>query len=97
MESTWNGFKREDFLFNGFKCILVSPEHPLPGNPFVWRAEFFDAFAQCDLEMVRRGYYLTYINLSDKYGCLNSWPHSAVPKSRAGRSTITARFCCAIR
>lgn len=69
MESTWNGFKREDFLFNGFKCILVSPEHPLPGNPFVWRAEFFDAFAQCDLEMVRRGYYLTYINLSDKYGC----------------------------
>lgn len=65
----WNGFEREDFRFGGFDCILVKPARPLPGNPFVWRAEFFDAFAQCDLEMVRRGYHLTYIRLSDQYGC----------------------------
>lgn len=65
----WNGFEREDFRFGGFDCILVKPDNPLPGRPFVWRAEFFGAFAQCDLEMVRRGYYLTYICLTDQYGC----------------------------
>ena len=47
----------------------MTPRDPLPGRPFAWRAEFFDAFAQCDLEMVRRGYHLAYIRLSDKYGC----------------------------
>lgn len=69
MPNTWRGFEREDFEFNGFECILVSPKVPLSGKPFVWRTEFFDAFAQCDEEMVARGYYLTYIKLSDKYGC----------------------------
>ena len=61
MPNTWRGFEREDFEFNGFECILVSPKVPLSGKPFVWRTEFFDAFAQCDEEMVARGYYLTYI------------------------------------
>lgn len=67
--SEWHGYAREDFTLDGLECILVTPRDPLPGRPFAWRAEFFDAFAQCDLEMVRRGYHLAYIRLSDKYGC----------------------------
>ena len=67
--SDWYGFEREDFVWNGFSCVLVKPEKPLPGRPFVWRSEFFGAFASVDLEMVKRGYYLTYIGLSDQYGC----------------------------
>ena len=68
-ESTWRGFRREDFEFEGHECILVHPENPRPGHPWVWRAEFFDAFAQADEAMVRAGYYLAYIRLSDRYGC----------------------------
>lgn len=67
----WFDFEREDFIWNGFACILVKPEKPLPGNPFVWRTEFFGAFAAADLEMVKRGYALTYVRLSGKYG--NPW------------------------
>lgn len=69
--SDWFGFDREDFLWNGYECIIVRPAQPLPGNPFVWRTEFFGAFAAADLEMVKRGYALTYVRLSDKYG--NPW------------------------
>lgn len=65
----WRGFAREDFWFMGCQCTLVYPRIPLPGRPYIWRAEFFDAFAQCDAEMVRRGYHLAYIRLSDRYGC----------------------------
>ncbi len=69
VRSEWHGYAREDFELDGFECILVRPRDPLPGKPFAWRAEFFDAFAQCDLELVRRGYHLAYIRLSDRYGC----------------------------
>ena len=67
--SNWHGFVREDFVFGGRDCIIVSPDEPLPGAPYVWRTEFFDAFAQCDLELVRQGFHLVYIRLSDMYGC----------------------------
>jgi len=68
-ESTWRGFRREDFDFDGHACILVHPDHPRADRAWVWRAEFFDAFAQVDEAMARAGYHVAYIRLSDRYGC----------------------------
>ena len=66
---TWQGFARKDFVFSGHSCILVYPQAFAPGKPWVWRAEFFGAFAQVDEEMLRRGYAVAYCSLSDRYGC----------------------------
>ena len=68
-DSTWRGFRREDFTFEGHDCILVHPDHPREDKAWVWRCEFFDAFAQVDEAMARAGYYVAYIRLSDRYGC----------------------------
>lgn len=68
-QSEWRGFKREDFEFEGHKCILVHPDQPAEGRPWVWRAEFFDAFAQVDEAMARKGYFVAYVSLSNRYGC----------------------------
>lgn len=65
----WRGFERLDFVFEGHDCILVKPEKARPGNPWVWRAEFFDAFAQVDEAMAKAGYYVAYVKLSNRYGC----------------------------
>ena len=65
----WRGFQRDDFVFDGHDVIVVRPDTPAPGRPWVWRAEFFDAFAQVDEAMVREGYHLAYVRLSDRYGC----------------------------
>jgi len=67
--STWRGFERIDFEFEGHACILVKPEQAAEGNPWVWRAEFFDAFAQADEAMAKKGYHIAYVRLSDRYGC----------------------------
>lgn len=67
--TTWCGFERIDFEFDGHNCILVKPETAAPGRPWVWRAEFFGAFPQVDEAMVRKGYHIAYISLSDRYGC----------------------------
>ena len=65
----WRGFERLDFEFEGHSCILVKPEQAAPGYPWVWRAEFFDAFAQVDEAMAKIGYHIAYVRLSDRYGC----------------------------
>lgn len=65
----WRGFERLDFEFDGHKCILVKPQKSAPGNPWVWRAEFFDAFAQVDEAMAKMGYHVAYVSLSNRYGC----------------------------
>ena len=43
--SVWEGFERTDFTLAGRPGHIIHPESPLPGNPWVWRAEFFGAFA----------------------------------------------------
>ena len=67
--SEWRGFRREDFEFEGHKCIFVHPHQPRADRGWVWRAEFFDAFAQVDEAMAKDGYAIAYVGLSDRYGC----------------------------
>ncbi len=67
--SEWCGFERIDFQFENHECILVRPEKAAEGNPWVWRAEFFGAFPSVDEEMVKRGWHIAYVSLSDRYGC----------------------------
>lgn len=67
--NTWCGFERIDFEFEGHECILVKPEKAAEGSPWVWRAEFFGAFAQADEAMAQRGWHVAYVRLSDRYGC----------------------------
>lgn len=67
--SDWRGLERIDFEFEGHSCILVKPEKAAEGRPWVWRAEFFDDFAQADEAMAKRGWHVAYVKLSDRYGC----------------------------
>lgn len=67
-KSQWNGFARYDFKSNGHSVIMVVPEKPLPGNPWVWRGEFFGAFADADVALVKSGWHLAYIQAHDLFG-----------------------------
>lgn len=69
---------------------MVKPETPTAGNPWVWRAEFFDAFAQADEAMVRKGYHVAYVALCDRYGC-----PSAVEDMETFRRMLVERYCLA--
>lgn len=83
----WRGFERVDFRFDGHDCILVKPHKAAPGNPWVWRAEFFDAFAQVDEAMAAAGYHVAYVCLSDRYGC-----PSAVEDMEKFRAFLTSAY-----
>jgi lysophospholipase L1-like esterase/pimeloyl-ACP methyl ester carboxylesterase len=66
--TNWQGFERHDFDFNGKPAIVIVPPHPLPGNPWAWRGEFFGVAANTDAELVRKGFYLAYLRVPDLFG-----------------------------
>lgn len=67
--SDWRGFKRYDFAFSGTPAIVVVPAKAAEGRPWIWRTEFFDHRPEIDLELVRRGYHLVYLNVGNTFGC----------------------------
>jgi len=66
--SRWEGFTRHDFLVNGANAIVVEPSNPLPGRPWAWRGEFFGAFPNADIALLKEGWHLAYIAVSDQFG-----------------------------
>ncbi len=68
-KTLWKGYERHDFLYNGREVIAVLPKISAPGNPWVWRAEFFDAFPSVDMALLEKGWHLVYYGVSNMYGC----------------------------
>src|SRR5579883_3143532 len=64
----WQGFARHDFKIEGTDAIVIVPGKPLPGRPWVWRGEFFDAFADADVALVKAGWHLAYLKTPDLFG-----------------------------
>lgn len=66
-ESIWEGFKRLDFEFEGRNCILICPENPLPEKKWLYKTEYFGAFPNFEIEMVKRGYYLAHMETESRW------------------------------
>jgi hypothetical protein len=60
VESRWEGFVRHDFQLDGANVTVVEPRVPLPGRPWAWRGEFFEAFPNADIELLKSGWHRAY-------------------------------------
>ena len=60
-EMSWNGFKRIDFEFEGREAILVFPQVSNKNKKWMIKTEYFDAFPNLEIEMIKRGWHLAYI------------------------------------
>lgn len=67
--TSWQGYDRIDFELNGNEGFVVLPRTFAAGRPWIWRAEFFDAFDQADQALLEQGYCRAYYRQSDLYGC----------------------------
>ena len=61
MDELWNGFKKIEFEFEGMQAILVFPKVDNQKNICMLKTEYFGAFPSFELEMLGRGYHLTYL------------------------------------
>ncbi len=57
----WNGFKSEEFDFQGFAAIIVYPDCE-PIGRMVLKTEYMGAFPGFDIAMLNRGYYIIHVN-----------------------------------
>jgi pimeloyl-ACP methyl ester carboxylesterase len=73
--SSYNGCQRYDFVVDGCPTIVVVPRQAAAGAPWIWRAEFFDAFPQVDLALLAKGFHLVYINVGNTFGCPDALKH----------------------
>jgi pimeloyl-ACP methyl ester carboxylesterase len=64
----WEGFVRHDFAVDGNNVLVVEPDQSLPGRPWVGRGEFFGAFANADVALVKVGWHLVYVSAPDLFG-----------------------------
>lgn len=64
----WQAFARHDFKVGDLAATVVVPDKPLPGRPWVWRGEFFGAFAGCDVALVKAGWHLAHLKVPDLFG-----------------------------
>lgn len=64
----WEGFARHDFPVNGSNAIVVEPDAPLPGRPWAWRGEFFGAFPNADVALLKAGWHIAYLGVPDQFG-----------------------------
>lgn len=60
-EMLWAGFKRIDFEFEGRHSILVFPDNPDKNKNWMIKTEYFGAFPSLEIELVKRGWHLAYI------------------------------------
>lgn len=74
-QSDYRGYQRYDFVVDGCPTIVVAPKQTAPGKPWIWRAEFFDAFPQVDLALLDRGFHLAYIRVGNTFGCPDALAH----------------------
>lgn len=64
----FHGFRMYAFEFKGRQSRIVVPKRAAKGNPWVWRARFFGHRPEVDMELLSRGFYVAYIDVTDLYG-----------------------------
>ncbi len=67
-ESTWNGFRRIDFTFEGREAILVFPDENNAKNRWMLKTEYFNAFPDLEIELLKSGYHLAYVENINRWG-----------------------------
>lgn len=67
-EFNFHGYKGFEFYDNGVKCLLVQPRKVLSNHPWVIRARFWNHEPQTDIELLEKGYHITYCDVSNLYG-----------------------------
>lgn len=71
----WQGFAKHEFKVGEREATVVVPDKALPGRPWVWRGEFFGAFADCDVALVKAGWHLAYLKVPDLFGSPKAVKH----------------------
>src|SRR5262245_15459639 len=55
------------------RCIVVVPKQPARGNPWSWQGCYWDHQPQTEIELLRRGFHIAYVESSHELKPDRSW------------------------
>jgi pimeloyl-ACP methyl ester carboxylesterase len=58
----------EEIALTGAPLFLRVPEHPAPGKPWLWVAEFFGADKELEDVLLAGGWHIAYVRAADQFG-----------------------------
>ena len=67
-KSSWNGHDQYHFQISGRNAYIVAPLKPQAGNPWIWRARFPGYHAEMDIQLVKKGYHIGYVDVAGLFG-----------------------------
>lgn len=76
IKSSWNGFDKYEFYFNGRLARLICPKNPRQGNPWIWNARFPNWHPEMDSILLTKGFFVAYLNTDELLGspeCVEIW------------------------
>ncbi len=71
----WGGGDLYSFTCDGKAATVVVPKKAAEGNPWLWRGEFFGAFATVDEALVKQGWHVAYLGCSNTFGSPETMKH----------------------
>lgn len=74
-QDEWHGFKRFHFQIDGRNCYVVTPTKIASGTPWVWRARFPNFHYEMDIELVKRGFHIAYMDVAKLFGSPQAIAH----------------------
>jgi pimeloyl-ACP methyl ester carboxylesterase len=67
-QSDWKGHRRFDFEVAGRTVTVVTPDKAAKDRPWLWRGEFFGAFATVDEALLNQGWHVVYMDCANTFG-----------------------------
>ncbi len=66
-QTTWYGFKSEEFTFEGKKAIIVFPEKANAQKSWTIKTEYWGAFPETEIELLKRGFHAAYLENNNRW------------------------------
>lgn len=66
--TTWHGFDRHHFTVAERPAYIVVPKKAADGKPWIWRARFPDFHFEMDVELLKQGFHVAYVDVAGMFG-----------------------------
>lgn len=63
----WNGFEKEEFIFEGRKAVLVFPKKADKRKNWLLKTEYWNAFPEREKDLIGEGFHLAYIENETRF------------------------------
>ena len=64
----WNGLELERFVFEDRDALVVFPEEGTANGRLVLKSEYWDAFPETEIALVKKGFHLCFIKNVNRWG-----------------------------